>query len=236
MRVLLTRPRPDAEALAVRIRALGHTATIEPLIDIAYADGPDLDLQGVHALVFTSTNGARAAARRTRERTRLVLAVGPTTAAQAKNLGFTNVSESPGEGVDGLAHHIRSTVKPSDGTLLHATGTVTAGNLTQALSPQGFVVRMERVYEASAAKDLSGALTTELNAGLIDGAMFFSARTAVLFATLVRDANLAPTCAGIRGFALSRPVANALAPLAFRDIQIARAPAAEAMLELLQTA
>jgi uroporphyrinogen-III synthase len=236
MRLLLTRPRADAEALAARIHALGHTTIIEPLIDITDKEGPDLDLKGVQALVFTSANGARTAAKRTQDRALTVLAVGPATAETARALGFTRVDVSTGEGVEGLARHIPTILKPANGALLHVTGTVTAGDLKRSLAPQGFVVRTEQLYEARAAESLSGALTAELSAGLLDGALFFSPRTAALFSDLICAAGLASHCAGMRAFALSEAVANALAPLAFREIAVARTPTADAVLDLIEAA
>ncbi len=232
MHVLITRPRLDAEPLAARLHALGHTTIMEPLFDIILRDGAPLDLQGVQALVFTSANGARAAAHRTQERALPVLAVGPTTATAAREQGFLNVSESVGEGVDGLADHIRATLAPGRGALLHPTGTVTAGDLKASLAPFGFTVRKEEIYEAHAAETLSGALATELGAGLIDAALFFSPRTAKLFATLVSGASLAPACQAMAALALSDAVAKALAPLAFRRLLIAAKPTADAMLDL----
>lgn len=233
MRVLITRPLEDAAPLAAQLHALGHTTFVEPLIDIVFADGPEIDLTGVQALAFTSANGARAAARRTTARTVPVLAVGPATAAAARSLGFTNVTESAGDGVAGLAATIRATLDPSAGALLHVTGTVTAGDLKASLVPQGFVVRVQRLYEARAALNLSGALVAELDGGLIDTALFFSPRTADLFATLVRAANLEAKCAKLCALALSPAVAKALAPLPFRTVEAAAHPTTDALLARL---
>lgn len=233
MRVLVTRPRPDAEKFAASLHAFGHTTIIEPLIDIAYLDGPMLDLTGVQALAFTSANGARATARRTKERAIQVVAVGRATAAEARAVGFTNVSESTGEGVEGLSRHIKATLKPSAGSILHPTGTVSAGDLKASLATASFTARTERIYEAHAAETLSGALTAELAAGLIDAATFFSPRTATLFAALIEAENLASACRSMTAVALSAAVANALQPLAFREIRVAAEPTAEAMLSRL---
>jgi uroporphyrinogen-III synthase len=233
MRVLVTRPRADAEAFADRLHALGHTTFVEPLIDIAFLDGPPLDLADVQALAFTSANGARAAARRTAERSTPVLAVGPATAAEANALGFTAVSESPGEGVEGLARHIQATRKPTAGAILHLTGTVTAGDLKAALGSVGFAVRTEQIYEAHAAEALSGALKAELLAGLIEAATFFSPRTATLFTALIEAEDLAPACRGITACCLSPAVAKALGSLGFGKIRAAATPSTEAMLALL---
>ncbi|NOT41246.1 MAG: uroporphyrinogen-III synthase, partial [Alphaproteobacteria bacterium] len=233
MRVLVTRPRPDAETFAARLHALGHTTIIEPLIDIAFLDGPPLDLTGVQALAFTSTNGARAAADRTRERNIRVITVGAATAIEATTLGFADVSVSAGEGVDGLHRAIVGGLNPMAGTILHVTGTVTAGDLKGMLTASGFTTRTEPIYEARAAETLSGALTAELSANLVDAATFFSPRTATLFAALVEAENLASACRSMTALALSAAVANALQPLAFRDIRIAADPTAEAMLARL---
>lgn len=233
MRVLITRPRADAESLAARLHAQGHTTFIEPLIDITYLDGPPLDLTGVQALAFTSANGARAAARRASSRTIPVIAVGPTTAAEARAQNFTAVSESTGEGVEGLSHHIQATLSPNAGAVLHITGTVTAGDLKGSLATAGFTVTTARAYEAHAADSLSGSLTTELSAGLIGAATFFSPRTASLFAVLIADKNLEPACRGMTALTLSPAVAKALHPLEFQAVRIARAPTAEALLALL---
>lgn len=233
MRVLITRPRADAESLAARFHARGHTTFIEPLIDIGYLDGPPLDLTGVQALAFTSANGARAAARRTSSRTIPVIAVGPTTAAEARAQNFTTVSESAGEGVDGLSLHIQATLKPAAGAVLHVTGTVTAGDLKGSLAKAGFTVTTARAYEAHAVDALSGSLTAELSSGLIDAATFFSPRTASLFAALIADKNLQPACRGMTALTLSEAVAKALHPLEFRAVRIARAPTAEGLLALL---
>lgn len=232
MRVLITRPRLDAEELATRLHALGHTTFVEPLIDIVVREGPSLDLEGVQALLLTSANGARAAAARTTERAVPVVTVGPATAATARALGFLNVSESPGEGVVGLAQHARATLAPVNGTLLHPAGTVTAGDLQRSLQPHGFIVRKEAIYEARAAETISGALTAELGAGSIAAAMFFSPRTAKLFATLLGAADLAPACRAVIALTLSEAVANALTPLAFRRVAIAGNPTTDAMLAL----
>lgn len=235
MRVLITRPRLDAEALAAQLHDLGHTTIVEPLLDVVFLAVP-LDLKNAQALLLTSANGARAAARATRERDIRVLAVGPMTAAEATKLGFKNVSQSDGDGANALAEHVRATLKPGDGALVHPTGTVTAGDLKASLAPSGYDVRTQTIYDARAAESFSGALTAELSANLIDAAMFFSARTAGLFSALATNAALAPACRNIVALALSAAVAKALEPLAFRDVRIAPKATAAAMVELLTRA
>src|SRR5262245_66205847 len=126
MRILLTRPREDAEALAATLRARGHDVTIEPLFSVFPVDDGPIDLNGVQAVLLTSANGARALAQRTARRDLGVLAVGDATAATARALGFSAV-ESAGGNVDDLVQLVRTRLRPDGGVLLHAAGSVVAG-------------------------------------------------------------------------------------------------------------
>ncbi len=231
MRILITRPRIDAEPFALAIRALGHDPVIEPLIEIAMLMGAPLDLNGVQALVLTSANGARAAAQRTTARDIVVVAVGTATATAARVAGFRNVSVSSGEGVEALAAFVRMTLRSVDGALIHPTSGIAAGDLAGALRSHGFTVRRETIYEARAVEHLSGAVVAELSAGLIDAAAFFSPRTAGLFAELVGDEGLEAACGRMTAICLSPAVASALTPLRFEAVKVAEKASTEAMLE-----
>lgn len=231
MRVLITRPIEDAEDLARALHERGHQTIVEPLLRIAFASGPPLALDGVQAILLTSANGARALALRTPERSTPVLAVGPATADAARGAGFTDVRTSDGDGVAGLAAFAARTLSPSAGSLLHVAGKVVAGDLGAALAQYQFKVHRQILYEAHPADSLSGALTAELAAGLIDAATFFSPRTAALFAELAAEENLGPACRSVAAHCLSDAVANALASLHFREIRVAERPTAEALLK-----
>ena len=232
MRILITRPRVDAEPFARALTGLGHEAVIEPLLEIAFLPGAPLELSGVQAILLTSANGARAAAARTRVRDVAVVAVGPATAAAARAAGFSKVSESGGD-VDALAAFVRATLRPEDGALVHPTGSVTAGDLAGALAAHGFAVRRETIYEARAVDHLSGAVVAELSAGLIATAAFFSPRTAALFAELAADEGLEAACSRVTAICLSQAVGAALAPVSFRTMKIAKNPSVDAMLALV---
>lgn len=233
MRILITRPREDAEPFARALAALGHETVIAPLLEIALVPGPPLDLIGVQALLLTSANGARAIATRTPARDIHAVAVGPATAAAARAAGFTNVSESTGEGADALAKFVSAKLWPANGALLHPTGSVTAGDLSGALKTLGFNVRREVIYEAQAVDHLSGAAVAELSAGLIDAVTFFSPRTAALFVELAEEENLVASLAGVMAICLSQAVAATLQPMRFASIKVAEKPSQDAMLAVI---
>ncbi|MEE8274408.1 MAG: uroporphyrinogen-III synthase, partial [Alphaproteobacteria bacterium] len=97
MRVLITRPREDAEALAEALAVRGVEALVEPLLEIVPLNPGDFDLAGVQAALLTSANGARALAAATGSRDVPVLAVGEATAAAARAAGFAEVAVAGGD-------------------------------------------------------------------------------------------------------------------------------------------
>lgn len=88
MRVVVTRPREQAEPLASRLRALGHEVVLCPLVRVEPLPGGPVDVEGYDWVVVTSANGARELARRLRGRPRRLAAVGPGTAAALREQGL----------------------------------------------------------------------------------------------------------------------------------------------------
>ncbi|MCH7863737.1 MAG: uroporphyrinogen-III synthase [Proteobacteria bacterium] len=94
-RLLITRPREDAEVLAALLLERGVEAVIEPLISVQDLDGPGLDLAGVQALLITSANGIRAFSRRQGDRDIAVFTVGDASARAARENPPTRESHAP---------------------------------------------------------------------------------------------------------------------------------------------
>src|SRR4051812_19478926 len=68
MRLLVTRPRDDAEAFAALLRARGHEAVVAPIMEVHAISGPPFSCEGVQGVLATSANGVRALAARTARR------------------------------------------------------------------------------------------------------------------------------------------------------------------------
>src|SRR5271168_4100404 len=183
LRALVTRPREEAESLIPALATRGIEAVVEPLIGIHYQATQGLDLNGVQAILCTSANGVRALARASGERGVPLLAVGDATAAGARAEGFGSV-ESAGGDVGDLARLAAARLRPRDGPLLHVAGNVVAGDLVGLLRAHGFTVERRVLYEARATAALSPAAVDSLRAGAIAFALFFSPRTAEIFARL----------------------------------------------------
>jgi uroporphyrinogen-III synthase len=235
MKVLITRAEPEAERLARTLGARGIATMIEPLMAIRFLPQSSEIftpfLTGAQAVLFTSANGARGFAATTARRDFRVFAVGDATARAARAAGFETIV-SAGGNVEDLAARVIASLKPADGALIHAAGSVTAGDLAGLLGAAGFILRRAVLYEAVPVNRLSDAARLALEHSEIAAAVFFSPRNAATFVRLI--AEMRSPCAHVIAVALSAAVANALEPLPWRRVVTAAAPTEAALLEALE--
>lgn len=232
-RVLITRPLEDAAPLRARLEQMGISTLNAPVLQINNLQGPPLKLDNVQGFLLTSANGVRALAGRTERRDIAVYAVGDATAGAARHAGFTHVLSAEGD-VDDLARLVVESAEPAAGTLLHATSSVTAGDLTGALTAAGFMVRREMLYEAVPVASLPSDVLEAMKDDSLDGVIVYSPRTARRIETLVATAGLESALARLSLFALSRNVSEA-ATMAWGQRIIAGHPDQESLLHAVQT-
>jgi uroporphyrinogen-III synthase len=233
MRILVTRPRESAEETAAKLRALGHAVMVAPLIEIQFADGPEISLENVQAILATSSNGVQALARRTHRRDVPLFAVGAQTARVAHDAGFLIVKSANGDAV-ALAAAVVEWAKPDAGALLHAAGAETKGQLAQTIRARGFEIHSQVVYEAVAVNELPAEALTALTLGNLDAVLLFSPRSARIFSNCVIKAGVADRCAVLTALCISQAASNDLAPLGLRAVHVAARPTEEAVLALLE--
>ena len=232
LRALVTRPLGEAESLAEALAARGIDAIIEPLLEIHYRSELAPDLAGVQAVLCTSANGVRALARLTGERAVPLFAVGEASAARARAEGFARV-ESAGGSLADLIGLARDRLRPNEGRLLHVAGSTLAGDLAGALRAEGFAVDRAVLYEARPAAGLSAASVRALDAGIVDFALFFSPRTALIFVRLAERAGIAEAIGAVSAISISAAADAALEPLRFRERHMAERPDQHSLLMAL---
>ena len=237
MRLLVTRPKPDAERTATALRAQGHAVTIAPLLRIEAVADAEIGAGPWAAILVTSANAARAiAAHKSFSELRAlpVLAVGEKSAQAMRDVGFNNVSSADG-GVDDLVRLAAERLQPGT-QLLYLAGADRSGDLPGALGAHKFTVRVVVIYRAVAVNGLSGADTRAIAAG-IDGVLHFSRRSAETFVKVARQAGLLdPALKEPVHFCLSAQVGEPLAQAGATDVRVAREPAEAALLALIPAA
>ena len=232
MHILVTRPLEDGVEIARLLAARGHQALLAPLLEPRFQDGPLLaeagSLDQVEAILATSANGIRALSRRTARRDLSIFAVGPQTAEAARQAGFTDVRSADGDAL-ALANAAQGWARPG-ATLLHVCSEDAPGTLSDQLGRSGFTVRRCALYEIEPAAHLPPQAEAALRERTLDALMFFSPRTARIFAQL---AQALPTD-GLTALCISRATAEALAPLLFAQVRVAAQPNQDAMLALME--
>jgi uroporphyrinogen-III synthase len=174
----------------------------------------------------TSSNAVRALAERAVRPVTVdvpLLAVGDQTALEAKRAGFP-AARSAGGALDDLVALASRDLRPADGPLLHAVGEEQAGDLSGRLQAEGFEVESVVLYRAEPRPRLANVAVDALKAKTVDGALFYSRRTAAAFALALRSAGLAPLAGGVACFCMSAAVAEALAKVTEGRIIVAERP------------
>jgi len=236
MRVLVTRPDPDARQEADALIARGHEPVLAPLLKIEFLKDVPLDLEGAQAVVITSRNALRALADHPQrdEVTALPLfAVGEATAWAGRQFGFSEVTIGPGTGA-GLPPIIRREVHPEKGALIHIGAEKVAFDLKGALEEDGYELRRFVLYRSHPVETLSDEIVSELETGAIARVLLLSPRTARTFARLAQDRGLVTEAKGLVCYCLSQAIAEAVAPLGFA-VRVPQHPREEDLLALLDS-
>lgn len=225
VRMLVTRPEPDASETARRLEALGIAPVVEPLLVAETLTTTLPSAQGFAALAVTSANALRALVARhalARYRHLPLYAVGERTAAFARTLGFTEVMSADGAFADLVALIARAGLA---GPVFYPSARQTSGDLPKALAPRGVMVIAAPVYAMHKVPGFSPGL----DLGALDAALFYSRRTAEAFAALASAAMPKPRLAML---CLSEAVAAPLLAAHFMRVSLADHPSEDAMLAL----
>jgi uroporphyrinogen-III synthase len=229
--VVLTRPREQSEPLAATLKARGYAVLIEPMLEIVPLDVKIPASGGYGALAFSSANAVSIFAERCSERDLAAYAVGRRTAAVLRDAGFRDVREAAGD-ADELAQLIEATYRDTI-PVLHLSGRAIARDLAVLLRPAGIAVERVPIYDAVATGSPSKELVEALYACTVDSVLFFSARTAEIFGTLVLKFCLNGLTEAVSAICLSRAVAESAQALTWRSLVIASRPTVDAMLAVL---
>lgn len=225
VRLLVTRPEPDASETAARLNALDIETVVDPLLSAETLNTTLPATDGFAALAVTSANALRALHDRgelPRLKSLAVYTVGDRTAAVARDYGFAEVISARGSFGDLVALLVGAGI---DGPILYPAAEQQAGDLGKALAPHGIMVITAPVYRMVAATGLRA--TTRFDA--LDGALFYSRRTAQAFV------DLAPQVADrsrLGVLCLSEAIAEPLLAAHFVRVSLADHPSEEAMMAL----
>ena len=230
MRLLLTRPEPDAARSADALRRRGHTVLVAPLTRL---EGIAADFSGPFAaLLMTSANAARAAAQHARAselRTLPVVTVGARTAQVARAAGFSDVTSSDGALGD-LVRLVAARVQHG-ARVLYLAGEDRAGDVGGDLARRGIAVETAVIYRAAALAELPGELRASLDR--LDGALHYSRRSVEILLRLAGGAGVLEPLLGLSHYCLSAEVARPLQAAGAARLAVAAHPDENALFALI---
>jgi len=226
MRLIVTRPEPDATRTAKALIHLGHVAILSPMLDIVPIRDARTSDAPFQAVLVTSSNAVRALqarpARPFSSNTPL-FAVGDRTALEAKRAGFAT-ARSAGGALDDLVALAAAELSPGDGPLLYAAGEDRAGDIPARLAARGFEVETVILYRAEARAKLAGVAEAALREQRVDGVLFYSRRSASAFGAALQAAGLMPLSEDVACFCLSAQAAEPVRPIAKGRVLVAEEP------------
>ncbi len=235
MRLLVTRPEPEAATQAEELRRFGHEPVLQPLLEFGALDFDPAPLRLADALIFTSANAVRALQQKIDPQdiaATPVFCVGGKTARRAGAAGFQSVA-AIADTAEELSAKIVSQA-PKGAILVHVTGEHQAFDLAHALEREGLSLHTLRVYSMKARDAFESQAAEALQAGAIGGVILMSPRTAEIFVSLCRHHDLLDSVKGLRYFCLAASVAKKLMPLQPVSVHIAAKPGRDALLALLE--
>jgi len=229
MRVLVTRPEPEASMTATKLAALGHEPVVAPLFKVEPIDPGPISLAGIGSVAVTSPRAVPLVAARAEWPLLAALpvfAVGTATAERARKAGAREVIAAEGT-LDRLVRTIAAAQPP--GRVLYLAGAERSGDLVAELGRHGLDCRMVEVYRSVAVGELPLEVAREIGAGRIDAALAYSRRSAAaLAAALARI----PAPSSPRFIAISEAAAGPLQTLG--PVDIAAEPSEAGLFALLK--
>jgi uroporphyrinogen-III synthase len=233
VRLLVTRPKPDAERTAAILRERGHAAMIAPLLRIQIVDNAELPPGPFAAVLVTSANAAAAIDAHPRWLELAVLpvfAAGDRSAEAMRVAGF--IATSASGDVNHLVALVTQQVRPGAALLYLAAGE-RAGDLAGDLRGRGYHVHTAVVYRAVADVPLPPDAIRELTRHDIDGVLHFSRRSALAFVNAAQAAGILSEALKPAHFCLSAQVAEPLRQAGAADVRIAPDPREATLLAII---
>lgn len=235
MRLLVTRPEPDAQRTASALRQHGHQVTVVPLLLIEPA-AADLGPGPWDALVMTSANSCRAAAKHPRRNEFMALpvfVVGRYSADTARAAGFANVTSA-----GGVAKELVKLLKAQFSArkrLLYLAGEDRAADLAGEVAAQGILLKTVVIYRAVKVTQFPLPARDAITGGEIDGVLHFSRRSAEAYVSCAAAAGILDRALAPFHYCLSPQVARPLMEAGSTTVRISVRPDKPAMMELVGT-
>lgn len=227
MKLWLTRPLADSAEFAAQLAAEGIESIIAPVMRI---ESREIVLdQRPDGILITSRHAVHALPDDWRDLP--VFCVGSASAEAVAARGYHSITQGDADGLHLLP---RVTERMAAGSrMLYLSGEETRYDMASLLAANSIAVERVVAYDAIATTELAPQLRLALEAGEVNGAAFFSPRSARLACQLLKQEEFTASAPRMDAFCLSLQVAEAAAMLPWRSLQSCHRPTRDAMFALV---
>ncbi len=206
-RILVTRPKIEAMGTLQALLALGHQPVLQPMMTIETLTFPIPD--ATKTLIITSKNGARSGLANLPDVGMKIFAVGQATADIVNEMGFENLVTATGS-VKSLMPILFAYGQENDAEFVHLSGEDISYDIVGALHEKGHPAVRTVTYAARKADAMDDDVQDALKRSLLDGVIFYSARSATIFEELIADYNGNHWLTSLDAYVISNRVAKAM--------------------------
>jgi uroporphyrinogen-III synthase len=236
MSILVMRPFPDNEKTAAALRAAGFDVLLSPLLQFEPLPFHD-DRTAYDAVVVTSANALRGVEGHPilrRLQSAPLFAVGDSTAALARQFGFTTVLSASGD--SGTLLELVAAKVPTGSTLCYLAGVDISRDLATELEDSGYMVVTRTTYRMSKVPHFNDAARAAFADGEIGAVLHYSSRSARAFVEAVQNAGLEIAAFSLPQCCISDGVAAILREAGAPRVMIAQSPDENAIFDVLARA
>ncbi|MBL41732.1 MAG: hypothetical protein CMM49_03615 [Rhodospirillaceae bacterium] len=232
LNLLIIRPRQDADLLSNDLNKIGIKTTIFPIFKFINLNPVLPDIKEFKYILTSSRNGIRTFAKNFTERELTLYVVGEGSAQEAKNQGFKNIIVG-NNSMSELCKNINSTLNKNSGKLLYVSGVYQNYDVTRYLRFNGYRIENLVLYDLNPISYLSEGVLKKLEDGIINGVLFFSPRSAIIFSDLLKKARKDNIAEQLRAFCLSKKIAEKVNKLNWKMTYVSATSNKASLIDLL---
>ena len=242
MAVLLTRPHPDSEASAARLRDKGFEVLLAPMLRfeaVGLQDDPEGQYDGV---IVTSANALRAIESQLPGSRLLKLplfTVGEHSSSTARGMGFRKVISADGDAA-ALRERVLKSVRDKElkkkSRLLYLAGADVTRDLVSELGANGIEVVPQTTYRMAALSTLPREVCEAFAANRVQAVLHYSRRSAAAFLQAVRAEGIEISALAVPQCCISGNVAAVLHEAGALRVNVAASPDENALFGALERA
>lgn len=245
MRIANTRPLNAEDPFSLALKQAGHQVVSGPLSSIEFLDisadqQSQLIAQSIDAIIVSSQNSLRSIARFPDLLNPLkgvpLFAVGETTAAYARTLGWTRITVGKG-GMKALLPLVYNADFDQEARFFYPSAQITSFDVKPSMQARGFQLLQVTVYKTLYPAELPAAFCNRENFSDLQAIAFFAKGSSEHFVKLVQekfgtDPRRLAFLKSIQAWCFSQEIERTISHLPWLETQVASKPSLAHIVEL----